>query len=39
MAYWPAEGEGFNWIVESKNNKGWSRFVHHHYTSLGETPG
>jgi len=38
MVYWPAEGEGFNWVAESKEPAGWSRFVHHHYTGL-ETPG
>jgi hypothetical protein len=31
MAYWPEEGGGFNFVVESKNAKGWKRFVHHHY--------
>jgi len=30
MAYWPA-GDGFIWVVESKNAKGWRRFVEHHY--------
>jgi hypothetical protein len=30
MAYWPEEG-GFVWVVESKNAKGWKRFVEHHY--------
>ena len=31
QVYWPnAEGD-FNWAVESKNKKGWSRFVTHHY--------
>jgi hypothetical protein len=39
MVYWPAEGEGFDWVAESKDPNGWNRFVHHHYTSLGETPG
>jgi hypothetical protein len=29
--YWPNEGGGFNWAVESKNKKGWKRFVEHHY--------
>ena len=31
MAYWPDEGQGFHWIVESKTKKGWNRFVEHHY--------
>lgn len=31
MAYWPDEGEGFHWVVESKNAKGWRRFTEHHY--------
>jgi hypothetical protein len=31
MAYWPEEGGGSSWVVESKNAKGWKRFVHHHY--------
>jgi hypothetical protein len=31
MAYWPEEDGGYSWVVESKNAKGWKRFVHHHY--------
>ncbi len=31
MAYWPDQGDGFNWVVESKNAKGWRRFVEHRY--------
>ena len=34
QAYWPAEGEGFQWVVESKNKSGWNRFLNHHYTRL-----
>ncbi len=34
MAYWPEEGGGFSWVVESKNAKGWKRFVHHHYRPI-----
>jgi hypothetical protein len=35
MAYWPDEdGGGFYWVVESKNKKGWNRFVKHHYRPL-----
>jgi hypothetical protein len=31
MVYWPDEGEGFHWVVESKTKKGWNRFTEHHY--------
>lgn len=31
MIYWPDEADGFYWAVESKNKKGWGRFVEHHY--------
>jgi hypothetical protein len=31
MAYWPDEEGGFSWVVESRNAKGWKRFLHHHY--------
>jgi hypothetical protein len=31
MVYWPADGDGFFWVVESKTAKGWRRFVQHHY--------
>lgn len=32
MLYWPNDDrEGFNFAVESKVKKGWSRFVHHIY--------
>jgi hypothetical protein len=31
MAYWPLEESGFHWVVESKNAKGWRRFVNHTY--------
>ena len=33
MAYWPDAVEGFRWAVESKNKRGWKRFVEHHYTA------
>jgi hypothetical protein len=33
MAYWPDEGGGFVFVVESRNAKGWKRFVEHHYRS------
>jgi hypothetical protein len=31
MAYWPDGEGGFFFAVESKNKKGWKRFVEHHY--------
>jgi hypothetical protein len=31
MAYWPDENDGFHWVVEAKNKKGWKRFTEHHY--------
>jgi hypothetical protein len=31
MAYWPDEGGGFHWVVESRTKKGWNRFVEHVY--------
>ena len=32
MVYWPAEvGEGFRFAVESRNKKGWNRFLLHSY--------
>jgi hypothetical protein len=30
MAYWPTE-EGFQFTVESRNKKGWKRFVEHNF--------
>lgn len=33
QAYWPAEEEGFYWVVESKTKKGWNRFIKQHFTS------
>lgn len=33
QAYWPAEENGFFWIVESKTKKGWNRFVEQHFTA------
>lgn len=33
-AYWPDETSGFRWVVESRNKKGWNRFVEHHYTAI-----
>ena len=34
MIYWPEEGGGFRWAVESKNKKGWNRFTEHKYVAL-----
>jgi hypothetical protein len=34
MAYWPDDDGGFHWAVESKNAKGWNRFVQHHYLAV-----
>ena len=31
MIYWPDEQDGFYWVVESHNKKGWNRFTEHHY--------
>jgi hypothetical protein len=31
MAYWPDAEGGFVFVVESKNKKGWRRFLEHHY--------
>ena len=31
MAYWPDGEGGFFFVVESKNRKGWRRFLEHHY--------
>ena len=31
MVYWPDETDGFRWVVEAKNKKGWKRFTEHHY--------
>jgi WD40 repeat protein len=40
MAYWPVEGGGFRWVVESKTRKGWNRFVDHTYcTAPDAEPG
>jgi len=34
QAYWPDAEEGFHWVVESRTNKGWNRFVEHHYRPI-----
>jgi hypothetical protein len=33
MAYWPDGEGGLHFAVESKNKKGWKRFLEHHYRS------
>jgi hypothetical protein len=35
MAYWPDGEGGFFFAVESKNKKGWKRFLEHHYRAAG----
>ena len=35
MAYWPDDEDGYFWVVESRNKKGWKRFVEHHYHPAG----
>ena len=37
MAYWPEEGGGFNWVVESKTKKGWRQFMLHTYRAAPDT--
>ena len=39
MAYWPEEGGGFHWVVESRTKKGWRRFVDHSYRADRPTSG
>lgn len=34
QAYWPADAGGFFWVVESRTQKGWNRFIQHHYQGL-----
>jgi hypothetical protein len=34
MAYWPAEGGGIYWVVESKAKRRWNRFTQHCYRRL-----
>lgn len=34
QVYWPAEDEGFHWVVQSKTKKGWNTIVEHHYQPL-----
>lgn len=35
QAFWPDDKEGFHWVVEAQNKKGWNRFVHQHYLKIG----
>jgi hypothetical protein len=39
MAYWPDEGGGFRFVVESKTKKGWNRFVKHTYRAAAPGGG
>jgi hypothetical protein len=39
MAYWPKKEGGFHFVVESKNAKGWNRFLDHVYRTAGTAPG
>jgi hypothetical protein len=34
MVYWPAADGGVDLAVESRDQNGWNRFLHHHYTAL-----
>lgn len=34
--YWPDAENGFYWAVESHTQKGWNRFVEHHYLPAGQ---
>ena len=38
MVYWPDPEGGFSWVVESKTQKGWRRFVEHHYRPVDDAP-
>ena len=38
QVYWPDDESGFHWVVESKNRRGWNRFVAHHYHAIQEEP-
>lgn len=31
QAFYPDEKEGFHWVVEAMNKKGWKRFLEQHY--------
>ena len=34
QAYYPGEAGSYHWVVESKEESGWSRFVAHHYVPV-----
>lgn len=34
MVYWPDANGSVHWVVESKTQKGWRRFTHHHYRAV-----
>jgi hypothetical protein len=36
QVYWPDDEVGYHWAVESRNKKGWKRFVQHHYQPAPE---
>jgi hypothetical protein len=38
MAYWPVEGGGFRWVVESKTKRGWNRLLDHTYRAASSHP-
>lgn len=35
--YWPDGSGGFYWAVESHTQKGWNRFVEHHYLPVNDS--
>jgi hypothetical protein len=39
IVYWPGEDGSLKWVAESWDEKGWSRFVHHHCTRLATSGG
>ena len=36
QGYWPGENGDMKWVVESKTQKGWSRFTDHLYKRIAE---
>lgn len=39
MIYWPGDDGGFNWAVEARTKKGWTRFTEHRYHPFAAAPG
>jgi hypothetical protein len=40
MVCWPEDDGAMSWVVESKTQKGWNRFTHHHYVAgFAAVPG